>query len=228
VLLPLLVIGVFLSPLFRYRRAEAVQRQQIKWFVWFTVILFVPYLIFWLTVTSIYESVATAPPIVRTIGQIIIPLIGLYPPVVIAFSILRYRLFDIDVIIRRTLIYGALSVLLTLLFFAGVAALQQLFVRLTGQQSDIALVLSTLAIAAVALPLRNRIQAGVDRRFYRRKFDAQQALEAFTARLQLQDEADIEGIAGEVRAVMNQTVQPRSVQVFLTQQPDATQSPRNG
>jgi hypothetical protein len=117
------------------------------------------------------------------------------------------------VIIRRTLVYGALTAVLALLFFGAVFALQRLFVQLTGEQSEIALVASTLLIAALALPLRNRIQAVIDRRFYRQKYDAQKTVEAFATRLQ--NETDVITLVGDLQSAIRETLQPASVNVWL-------------
>jgi hypothetical protein len=134
-------------------------------------------------------------------------------PISLAIAILRYRLFDIQFIIRRTLIYGAVSALLALIFACSVIALQMIFRAIIGQASDIAIAISTLGTAALALPMRNRIQAAIDRAFFRQKYDAQKTLEAFVA--DLQNRTDLEGLARETRAVIQDTLQPASVKVWL-------------
>ena len=123
-------------------------------------------------------------------------------------AILRYRLYDIDLIINRTLVYGSLTVTLVSLYFGGVVVTQTLFRALTGQQQQpqLAIVVSTLAIAALFNPLRHRIQSLIDRRFYRKKYDAARVLEAFSARLR--DETDLDRLEGDVVAVVRETVQP--------------------
>ena len=104
-------------------------------------------------------------------------------PVFTSIAILKYRLYDIDVVINRTLVYGSLTTRLVALYFGGIVVLQGVFVLLTGQQSTLAVVASTLAIAALFVPLRRRVQGFVDRRFYRRKYDARKTLEAFSLKL---------------------------------------------
>lgn len=134
-------------------------------------------------------------------------------PISLAIAILRYRLFDIDFLIRRTLIYGIVTVLLALIFAGSVVALQTIFRAFIGQTSDIAIAISTLSTAALALPLRNRIQATIDRAFYREKYDAQKTLEGFVA--DLQNKPDLEGLAAETRAVVQKTLKPASVKVWM-------------
>jgi hypothetical protein len=136
----------------------------------------------------------------------------------LAIAVLRYRLFDIDLIIRKTLVYGALTLLLALIYFGSVVLLQILFSAVTGQRSAIAIVISTLAIAALFIPLRSRTQTFIDRRFYRRKYDAALTLRRFgeTAR----DEVDLDRLAVELMRVVEGTMQPESAGLWLRQTGD--------
>ncbi|MBP8291923.1 MAG: hypothetical protein KAX65_04065 [Caldilineaceae bacterium] len=208
-----LIVGVFVSPLLRYRHADFVQRQQIKWFAWWSAIIFAPYLVFYFTLILAYPELSDAPPVLQAIGSVLVGLVGICPPIIITFSILRYRLYDIDVIIRKTLLYTATSALLAFVFFGSVILLQRIFEAVTGQQSQLAIVLSTLAIAAIFNPLRNRIQAGIDRRFYRKKYDAQQVLAQFA--LVTRDETEMDKLTAELGRVVQETVQPEGVTVWL-------------
>jgi hypothetical protein len=194
-----------LSLVFRYRRAGGIERQQIKWFA-YAAVLFGGSLVFsgflgedlpgvW---DALFETVTFVP---------------LY--VAVGVAILRYRLYEIDTLINRTLVYGSLSALLALVYFGGVATTQAIFRALTGQeqQPQLAIVVSTLVIAALFNPLRRRIQAFIDRRFYRRKYDAAKALAAFSARLR--DETDLEQLTDELLAVLRDTIQPAHASVWL-------------
>ncbi len=117
---------------------------------------------------------------------------------------LKYRLYDIDIIINRAVVYGPLTATLVALYFGGIVVLQRFFVLLSGQQSTLAVVASTLLIAALFIPLRRRIQSFIDRRFYRRKYDARKTLEAFSTRLR--DKTDLQALSNEVVGVVRETM----------------------
>jgi hypothetical protein len=136
-------------------------------------------------------------------------------PIAVGFAVLKYRLYNIDVIINRTLVYGSLTVLLALIYFGGVAAAEAIFRVLTRQeqQPQLAVVISTLVIAALFNPLRRRIQAFIDRRFYRRKYDARKTLEAFSAKLR--DETDLDALSEDLVGVVRVTMQPAHVSLWL-------------
>jgi hypothetical protein len=138
-------------------------------------------------------------------------------PISIGIAILRYRLYEIDLIINRTLVYGSLTATLVALYFVGIVVLQRVFVALTGQQSTLAVVASTLLIAALFNTLRHRIQSFIDRRFYRRKYDATKTIETFSA--QLRDETDLEALSDDLVGVVKETMQPAHASLWLHPDP---------
>jgi hypothetical protein len=144
---------------------------------------------------------------------VILAFLGL--PISIGVAVLRYRLYDIDILINRTLVYGSLTLMLALVYFGGVTATQALFTALTGQeeQPQLAIVISTLVIAAVFNPLRRRIQSFIDRRFYRKKYDVRKTLEAFSTKLR--DETDLQTLNNDLVGVVRETMQPAHVSLWL-------------
>jgi hypothetical protein len=138
-------------------------------------------------------------------------------PIAMGIAVTRYRLYEIDLIINRTLVYGSLTAMLVALYFVGIVLLQRVFVLLTGEQSTLAVVASTLLIAALFTPLRRRIQGFIDRRFYRRKYDTRKTLEAFSA--QLRNETDLDALSGDLVSVVWETMQPAHVSLWLRPEP---------
>jgi hypothetical protein len=134
-------------------------------------------------------------------------------PIALGIAILRYRLYDIDILINRTLVYGTLTTLLVALYFGAIVLLQSVFVALTGEQSTLAVVASTLLIAALFIPLRRRVQSFIDRRFYRKKYDARKTLEAFSA--QLRNQTDPYALGDDLVGVVRETMQPAHVSLWL-------------
>jgi hypothetical protein len=134
-------------------------------------------------------------------------------PASFVVAILRYRLWDIDVIINRTLVYGVLTSTLVVVYLGGVALLQTMFFGLTGQGDQLAIVATTLAVAALSNPLRRRIQAVIDRRFYRRRYDAVRALAAFSGTVQ--EEVELEDVSQALLRVVEETVQPLQTSIWL-------------
>jgi hypothetical protein len=220
-LLPLCTLASALSLVLRYRRSGSEQREQIKWIAFagsfvglMSLITVVSTLIF---APEFADSTGTQPLWLGVLQDVeLLSFAGI--PVAVGIAVLRYRLYDIDVIINRTLVYGSLTATLIALYFGGIVVLQRLFVLLTGQQSTLAVVASTLLIAALFNPLRRRIQSFIDRRFYRRKYDARKTLEAFTAKLR--DETDFDALNAELVGVVNETIQPAHVSLWLRPDPE--------
>jgi hypothetical protein len=194
----------------RYQRAPAVEREQIKW------LLFACGLFAAVYASTILPNLFNSPngAWASRLWYVGGPLALMAIPAAIAIAILKYRLWDIDVIIRKTLVYGALTALLALVYFGSVVLLQQLFGTLTGvAESPLALVVSTLVIAALFTPLRRRIQDAIDQRFYRRKYDAQQVLARFA--VMARDETDLERLTVDLVRVVQETLQPASMRLWF-------------
>jgi hypothetical protein len=191
----------------RRLRASGVERQQLKWFAYSSA-LAVSGVIITYTISKVMGALW-----LEWVGYVVLVVGFIGIPISMGIAILRYRLYDIDIIINRTLVYGLLTATLVALYFGAIVVLQRVFVLLTGQQSTLAVVASTLAIAALFVPLRRRVQAFVDRRFYRRKYDARKTLEAFSAKLR--DETDLEALNGELVGVVRETMQPAHVSLWL-------------
>jgi hypothetical protein len=200
-----------LSLVIRYRRASGVERQQLKWFALAAV----------LTAASLVGQ-----PLGEALWNLLDAATSTALYVAVGVAILRHRLYDIDLIINRTLVYGSLTATLVALYFGGIVVLQRLFVVLTGERSTLAVVASTLAIAALFNPLRRRVQGFVDRRFYRRKYDAAKTLAAFNTRLR--DETELDTLSGDVVSVVRETMQPAHVSLWLRPPIEAGKVGRGG
>ena len=186
----------------RFRRSRGVEREQLRWLMYTAALSVGLLLIGFLSPPGPAAQIAQAASLVG---------IGLQP-VAIGIAITRYRLYDIDVLIRRTLIYAVLSAVLLATYVAAVAVLQTILAPLTAG-SGVAVAISTLVVVALFQPVRARIQAAVDRRFYRAKYDAERTLDAFAARLR--DEVDLAALQGELLGAVNDTVQPAYASVWL-------------
>ena len=209
---PLLFVGVALSLLVRLRRAVGVERQQMKWFTSAIVALVGS------SVVASAVSDATGVKWLEDAGfwLSIAGIVSL--PVAVGIAILRYRLYEIDLIINRALVYGPLTATLVLVYLGGVVSLQYAFRALTGQGSQIAIVASTLAIAALFNPLRRRVQGLVDRRFYRKKYDARKTVEAFSEKLR--DETDLQRLGEHLVGVVGEAMKPAHASLWLRPAPD--------
>ena len=204
---------ILICQVYRYVRvAGPVERRQIQWFVVGIAFIVIG--------GVVLDAVRSLFPAIGDIGYLddLDNVLTLVVPASIAIAILRYRLWDIDVIIRRTLIYSVLSALLALAYFGSVVIFQSVFASLTGErQSALATVLSTLILAALFGPLRGRVQSAIDRRFYRRKYDVARTLTAFGARLR--DEVELNLLSEHLTAVVQDTMQPAHVSLWLKPPP---------
>ncbi len=218
-LLPVCILASAVSLILRFRRVVGEERQQIKW------VAFAASLVGLLYLSTMISAVFIVPDATGGTQSLWLKLLqdavtvsyaGI--PVAVGLAVLKHRLYDIDVLINRALVYGSLTVTLALVYVGGVVFLQYVLRTLTAQGSSLAVVASTLAIAALFSPLRRRVQALVDRRFYRRKYDAAKTLEAFGARLR--EETDLDALSDDVVGVARRTVQPAHLSLWLRPDPD--------
>jgi hypothetical protein len=196
------MVASAVSLIVRLRRAGSLERQQIKWLAYGGAVV---------VGTIGVGGLITLWSVPVSIVIMSLALLGL--PIFTGIAIVRHRLYDIDLLINRTLVYGVLTTTLVALYLGGVVVLQRIFVALTGEQSTLAVVASTLVIAALFNPLRTRIQSFIDRRFYRRKYDAKKTLEAFSSKLR--DETDLEALNDDLVGVVAETLQPAYASVWL-------------
>ncbi len=203
------------SQIYRYLRvSNAEERRQTKWVVSGVATLFIVVIIaFEIPPYSQLLNNAWSYSAQQLLAFAIVNLSTIVIPTTIGIAIFRYRLYEIDVIIRRTLIYGVLTALLAAVYLGSVVVLQQVFRGLTGQGSDLAIIISTLAIAALFVPLRNRVQRVIDHRFYRRKYNAGQVLATFAATVR--DEVDLGRLTDELQSVVEDTMQPEHISLWL-------------
>jgi hypothetical protein len=199
-------LAAVISLFVRFHRSGGEERQQIKWFAYAAAVS-----LFWVfLLDGISASGRVLEAVIAVLGLFIIPSI----PLAAGIAIFRYHLYDIDRIINRTLVYGALTASLVLVYLGGsVVSLQTLFRTIAGGGSQLVIVASTLAVAAMFSPLRRRIQGFIDRRFYRKKYDAKETLEAFSAKLK--DETDLDRLGDELVSVVGGTVQPAHASLWL-------------
>jgi hypothetical protein len=202
------------SIIVRFRRSIEVERQQLKWVVYAGAV----------AAGGFALTIFSSGPFANAVfAAAFLAFIGV--PVAAGVAIMRYRLYEIDLLINRTLVYGALTITLVLVYLGSVVGLQYIFRALTGQGSQLAIVASTLTIAALFQPLRRRVQGFIDRRFYRNRYDAAKTLEAFGAKLR--DETDLDQLSGDLVAVVRETMQPEYVSLWLRPSREAGSSAKS-
>jgi hypothetical protein len=232
-LLPLCMVASAVSLVLRFRRSTGVVREQIKWIAFAASFMGLLYL--GIMGTGLFIHLISAPQAPSDLGSqsllgallenvMVLSFAGV--PVAIGFAVLKYRLYEIDIIINRTLVYGALTATLVALYFGSVTTTQAIFRALSGQeeQPQLAVVVSTLVIAALFNPLRHRMQGFIDRRFYRKKYDAAKTLEAFSSKLRY--ETDLNAVSDDLVGVVKETMQPAHVSLWL--RPETTSKGRKG
>jgi hypothetical protein len=206
------IVTMVAVQVYRYRAvSNATERQQTKW-----VVLGIAAAL--MTFLALIVVSGTVPAVSETGGVYLVfasvfRLVMLPIPIGIGFAMLRYRLWDVDLLINRALVYVSLTVTTVGIYVGGVIGLQSLFRAITGQRSDLVVAIVTLAVAALFNPWRHRVQGFIDRRFYRRRYDASRVLASFSARLR--DEVDLDQLSTDLLAATQETLQPRSVALWL-------------
>ena len=195
------------SLLVRLRGSKGIERQQVKWFAYATAVAISGVIL----KNTVYPAVGVT--WVWWVGLVLTTVGVVSSPVAMGIAIFRYRLYQIDFIINRTLVYGSLTAVLAAVYLGGVVLLQYAFRALTGEGSQLAVVASTLIIAALFIPLRRRIQGFIDHRFYRRKYDARKTLESFSAKLR--NQTDLDALSEDLVGVVGETMQPAHVSLWL-------------
>jgi hypothetical protein len=214
------------SLVMRYRRSGGEVRQQIKWIAFAALFMGVLYLGIMSTGILVWLVSAPEGPSdlgTRSLWGALLEDVGVLSfagvPVAIGFAVLKYRLYDIGLLINRTLVYGALTATLVAVYVGSIVVFQGLLRAFIGQESQLAIVASTLAVVAPFNPLRHRIQGFIDRRFYRRKYDARKTLEAFSSTLR--DETDLEALSDNLVGVVRETIQPAHASLWLRPDSDS-------
>jgi hypothetical protein len=210
VVLLIALLASAVSLILRLLRARGIERQQLKWFVYAATLTTIG------AVVALAGSYVFASDMINAIGYFEAQLASTALPVFTGIAILRYRLYEIDRIINRTLVYGSLTTILAVIYFGGVTVTQALLRNLTSHERlpQLVVVASTLVIAALFNPLRRRIQSFIDRSFYRRKYDAAKTLEEFS--LKLRDETDLKALSDDLVGVVRETMQPAHVSLWLS------------
>jgi hypothetical protein len=212
--------GIY-SQVYRYRRVSGpVERQQMKWVVAGVIAAIVGFAIYYvpLVVSPAFADGTLARLVHLLVATPIFQLLVILAPAAITVAILRFRLWDVDALINRTLVYGSLTLGLVAVYFGAVILLQQVFIAFTGQRSDLALVASTLSIAAIFDPLRQTLQRAVDRRFYRRRYDAMQVL--MSVGDTIREEVDLDHLADRLVSAVDEAMQPAHAEIWLVRSED--------
>ena len=202
---PVVILACIASLVVRFWRSRDEECQQMKWLTYSVAALLAMILL-----TNVLDAADSA---LYAVADILTSVVFAGIPVATGFAVLKYRLYDIDVVINRTLVYGTLTAMLVAVYFGGIVLMQRVFVALTGQQSTLAVVASTLLIAALFTPLRRNIQGFIDRRFYRKKYDVRKTLEAFSNKLR--DETNLQALDDDLVGVVRETMQPAHVSLWL-------------